>query len=329
MYNLGVQFKFDYDKAKPNKEAVIQGKKYRITILTERLVRLEYSENGVFEDKPTELVWYRNLPKPDFKIKEDKHFLEITTKYFTLSYIKEKKFYGGRANPTGYLKILCNNSDRIWYYKHPEVRNFGAPSFGLTDSNGKVKYHKSLYSLDGFASIDDSKNKVMLSTGEVTVRENQETDVYVFVYLKDFNEALNDYFKITGYPALIPRYALGNWWSRNNTYDDEQLSELIKTFDKKQIPISVLLLDKDWHIRQEINNKRLKTGFTFNKELFSSPFDMISYMHAKGIKVGLNVNPTEGIYPSEQLYDVMNKYLEADNKGVIPYNIFNPRFTDA
>ena len=137
MYNLGELFKFDYEKAKPNKESVFQGNNYSITVLTERLVRLEYSETGVFEDKPTELVWYRNLPKPEFKVKEDKFFLEITTKYFTLNYTKEKPFYGGKLNPSGYLKINCNNSDRFWYYGHPEVRNYGAPTLNLSDD--KVK----------------------------------------------------------------------------------------------------------------------------------------------------------------------------------------------
>jgi len=329
VYNLGKQFEFDYEKAKPNNDAIFKGNKYRITVLTERLVRLEYSENGIFEDKPTELIWYRNLPKPEFEVKNNPQVLEITTKYFSLTYIKEKPFYGGKVNPTNYLKINCNNSDKYWYYKHPEARNYGAPSLNLSNDNGRVIYHKSLYSLDGFSTIDDSNNKVMLPTGEVKERENKETDIYVFIYLKDFNEALKDYFKITGYPPLIPRYALGNWWSRNKTYNDEELYTLINNFEQKQIPISVLLLDKDWHLRDEIGKKRLKTGFTFNKELFASPYDMISYLHSKGIKLGLNINPTEGIYPNEERYEVISKYLEPNKNGVIPYNIFNPKFIDA
>ena len=120
MYNLGEQFKFDYEKSKPNKESIFQGNKYRITILTERLVRLEYSENGVFEDRPTELVWYRNLTKPEFTVKNESQVLEIETKYFTLTYIKEKPFYGGKINPTkrAFKKMFANiDSDIILYDK--------------------------------------------------------------------------------------------------------------------------------------------------------------------------------------------------------------------
>ena len=48
MANDGVQFKLNYQNGVANDKAIFKGTKYRITILTERLVRLEYSENGVF-----------------------------------------------------------------------------------------------------------------------------------------------------------------------------------------------------------------------------------------------------------------------------------------
>ena len=43
---------------------MIIGNKYRITILTERLVRFEYNEAGSFEDRPTEFVKNRKFQKP-------------------------------------------------------------------------------------------------------------------------------------------------------------------------------------------------------------------------------------------------------------------------
>ena len=47
MYNLGDRFKPDYSKSKSAVESIFKGNKYRITVLTERLIRLEYNENGV------------------------------------------------------------------------------------------------------------------------------------------------------------------------------------------------------------------------------------------------------------------------------------------
>ena len=120
MYDLGEQFKFDLNKSTANLECVFKGNKYRITVLTERLVRLEYNENGMFEDYPTELIWYRNLPKPQFTVSETDTTLKIITKYFELFYKKEKKFNSGKLNTTANLKINLLNTNKVWYYNHPE-----------------------------------------------------------------------------------------------------------------------------------------------------------------------------------------------------------------
>jgi len=83
LYNLGEQFKINYKKRKANENTVFKGKHYRITVLTERLLRLEYSKDGIFEDRPTELVLNRLFSEPRFQVKEDDKYLEITTNYFT------------------------------------------------------------------------------------------------------------------------------------------------------------------------------------------------------------------------------------------------------
>ena len=197
MYNLGEYFKIDCTKAKANPKAIIQGVKYRITVLTERLVRLEYNPNSLFEDLPTQIVWNRSFNVPNFQVKNDTKYLEITTKYFKLIYNKEKPFQGSKINPTSNLSIQLLNTDRIWYYGHPEIRNLGAPNLNLTDLKGNMKLGKGLYSLDGFTSIDDSNSKVIDEAGCVLNRKMSETDIYVFMYNNDFNECLKDYYNLS------------------------------------------------------------------------------------------------------------------------------------
>ena len=58
-----------------NPESVILGNNYRITVLTERLVRLEYNPNGIFYDNKTQLVSFRNFPKPEFELNQDDKYL--------------------------------------------------------------------------------------------------------------------------------------------------------------------------------------------------------------------------------------------------------------
>ena len=330
MYDLGDQFVLDLNKARPNPASVLQGDKYRITVLTERLVRLEYSETGEFEDKPTELVWYRNFPKPEFNVINNRNNLVIETKYFSLSYTKEAKFAGTAMNKTANLRIDLNGVDKTWYYGHQEVKNFGAPVLqknGSTDDNKEFNM-KGLYSIDGFTCIDDSDDYLFNQRGNCVKRANNEIDLYVFMYGKDFTLALKDYFMITGYPALIPRYALGNWWSRNDTYNDNTIDDLIENFDNHKIPLSVLMLDKDWHIRPTVGDKRLRTGFTFNGDLFKNPSNLVERLHNLGIRLGVNISPIDGFYPTEAFYKTAAKYIEPKPEGYIPFNVYDSKTID-
>ena len=104
MYEFGNQFKFSFENALSNPECVFKGAKYRITVLTERLVRLEYSKNGTFIDNPSSLVLFRKFDKPQFTVQESNSELIIETNYFKLIYRKEKNFYGGKITPSSSLK---------------------------------------------------------------------------------------------------------------------------------------------------------------------------------------------------------------------------------
>ena len=63
MYPLGKQFEVDYTKAKSDKKTVIMGNNYRISVISERIVRLEYSPLGKFNDRPTQIIKKRKITK--------------------------------------------------------------------------------------------------------------------------------------------------------------------------------------------------------------------------------------------------------------------------
>ena len=49
-------------------DAVVQGDRFRITVLTDGLLRLEWADDGVFEDRATTFALRRDLPVPDFRV---------------------------------------------------------------------------------------------------------------------------------------------------------------------------------------------------------------------------------------------------------------------
>ena len=64
------------------KEAFVIHGKCRFTLLTERILRLEYDPEGAFEDRPSQTVLCRNLPVPDYTFRDSGERLEIDTKHY-------------------------------------------------------------------------------------------------------------------------------------------------------------------------------------------------------------------------------------------------------
>ena len=123
MTNVSNYYIDSKNKLISDKESYIIGNKYRFTILTPRMIRLEYSINGVFEDRPTSLVINRSFPKVPYSITESNTLIQIDTGIFTLSYVKDSDFksttFGSNikaAFGTAVYKSIClsrRKNDRI------------------------------------------------------------------------------------------------------------------------------------------------------------------------------------------------------------------------
>jgi len=305
MAGLASYFIKDTNKLVPENKYIVKGKTYRFTILTPRLIRLEYNKNGIFEDRATSLVVNRSFSNTQFSITPDENFLIITTEYFTLRYAKE------RPLSSSTIKVNVTGSDKEWTYGHRDFRNYGSLSYSLDDLNEKFKLSKGLYSLDGFVAIDDSKNHVI--DNENFIKREPTTDIYLFVYKTDLGLCLQDYFNLTGYPPMIPRYALGNWWYKNDRYNMYDIDEILKKFKDNHIPISVFLLGDKWHNNIE--------NYTYDRTLFDINI-LNKYYSDKIQKFGLTINPSLKIEQNDPLYNEIIKYIPPINNVVsfIPLN---------
>ncbi len=331
MYPLGKQFEVDVEKGKCIDKVVFSSKCYRISVLSERLVRLEYNPSGHFVDAPSQMVSNRVFSLPKMKVNETNKILEITTSYFHLTYIKNAPFLGSKLDPMKNLKITLitgkEEDNRAWYYQHPEVRNMNGNCIS-DDLKTPDFLKRGLYSLEGFASFDDSQTLLYASDGTVFAREKGSIDVYVFMYYRDFSLAMQDYFLLTGKPKLLPRYAFGNWWSRDTSYTTDSLFSLVQQFSKRNIPLSIILLDHDWHYRDFEENHHLESGFTFNSKLFTDSTNLAQRLHEYNIRLGLTINPEQGIYPYEMYYQKACEYLNIQQNKIIVFDPLNPKLLD-
>ena len=138
MYDLGEHFKIDIMKSKTPASYVYRGKNYRFSILSDTLIRLEYSDAGTFNDYPTFFAQNRSFGKPRVEIVEDENILIIRNENFVLEYRKNKNFIGTKLIPEQNLKVTITNTDKFWYFNHPEARNFKGTGYSLDDMNGSV-----------------------------------------------------------------------------------------------------------------------------------------------------------------------------------------------
>lgn len=277
----------------PNQKNIVRGDKYRFSILSPRLIRIEYNKDNIFEDRATSLVVKRNFGDVSFTTSQTDLTLTIITEYFTLTYIKSSPITSKN------LKVVINGTDREWYPGHKEIRNLGSINYSLEYLDNNLKLDKGLYSFDGFSLLDDSHNFI-IENDMFLPRDNTTVDLYLFVYNNDLGLCLQDYFNLTGYPPMIPRYALGSWWYKNDPYNMYDIDDLIKKFNDNHIPISVFLLGNKWHNTTE--------NFSYDRSLFDQNI-LYKYYQSKKQKFGLTINPELPIYQNDPLYNSLQEKL--------------------
>lgn len=294
---------------KAKEENIIQGENYRITVLTPRLIRLEYQEENTFIDHSTQVVFNRDFAACDFEVKDTEEELQIITEALHLIYNKREFSPNGlsiqvRGNVSVYFSL--------WHYGETGY-NLGGTARTLDAVDGSCELEDGILSQNGFAVLDDSGSLLLTDDGWVTPRNSKGQDLYFFGYGRDYKGALKDYYYLCGKTPMLPRYALGNWWSRYYRYSEESYKDLILRFEREQIPFSVAVIDMDWHL-VDIDQKYGSgwTGFTWNRELFPNPEKFMEWLHEHNLKVTLNVHPADGIRAHEEMYLQMANALGRD-----------------
>ncbi len=155
-------------------------------------------------------------------------------------------------------------------------------------------------------------------------------DLYFFGYGSDFAACLRDFTRISGSIPMVPRYILGNWWSRYWAYTQDDLKLLMQEFYARDIPLSICIVDMDWHITKTGNSSDGWTGYTWNRELFPDPNGFIRWLHDQGLRTALNLHPARGIHPHEEQYKAMAEWMELKpaSKKPIPFDIADPHFME-
>jgi len=175
---------------------------YRITFLTERLVRLEYQKDGHFVDEKTACVQSRDFAPVAVNIGHKGRFIEYTTDYLQLLY-DEQPF-----SPEGLqirLKTDASLYTSVWYYGEP-LKTLGGTARTLDFTDGEADINAGLISKNGFSVLDDSASALFVD-GKIVPRPHEGLDLYFFGYGHDYAAAIRDFYHLAGKTPLLPRWA--------------------------------------------------------------------------------------------------------------------------
>lgn len=315
---------------------VFKTKHMRITLLTPCLLRLE---SGNFTDLPTQTVWNRNFPKVRCTWGQERDVFTLKT---------EETVFHIDVSRCRMISVTLPDGSVV---KDFEKGNLLGTARTLDGVNGATRLNPGVLSRSGVAVMDDSESLLLDEDGAIQPRPRCR-DQYFFAYGHDYRRCLRDFFALTGSVPMIPKYALGNWWSRYKAYTQGEYQALMQTFLDRKIPITVATIDMDWHwtdvvkrfgdvgkpgqgvtVQEKWFNTNCPgwTGYSWNTELFPDHQALLAWLKDNGFHVTLNVHPSQGIRPFEDCYEPMAKAMGYDpaEERRIPFDIANLKFNEA
>ncbi len=324
----------------------------RFTVLTPQVIRMEWAEDGKFEDRASLTFVNRKLEVPEFRVRQTRSKVTISTSNVTLTYIKGAKFSAENLS----AEILVADKKVVWHYGDEDTQNLMGTTrtidryYGSQEhprsSRRRSSMEKGLLSRAGWSVVDDSTRHLFVPVENHWKQwaecrpTGDRLDLYLFAYGHEYTKALKDYTLVAGNIPLPPKYVFGYWWSRYWQYSDNELRDLVETMRSLDIPIDVLIIDMDWHETWGLSKYNTKmdeydqrvgwTGYTWKQQLFPSPDNFLSWCHKQNLKTSLNLHPASGIQPYEEPYKRFTEAYGWKEEGKsVPYKMSDMKWADA
>jgi alpha-glucosidase (family GH31 glycosyl hydrolase) len=317
----------DYDSVADPQSVVTRGSA-RFTVLTDRLIRMEQvaKPGGAFEDRATLAMVNRKLPVPAFKTQEKDGWLTLTTSAVTLSYKVGDAFSASSLKVSGAFGAWAygdrNDGNLLGTIKSLDL--LGPISLNCTENNATVVHGETLHcewgvvSRDGWSIYHDESNYCLgASDWWAADASNVDTlDMYGFFHGHDFKGALADFVKVGGKAAMVPRAALGIWWTRWYDFNEFDALAVVEAYRSRSVPLDIFVLDMDWH------KKNSWTGYSYDRSLFPDPSSFMAEMHDEGLYMAANLHDDVGVGPWEDDYAYMAKLMGVTNtSATVPFTM--------
>ncbi|MBO7118913.1 MAG: DUF5110 domain-containing protein [Bacteroidaceae bacterium] len=312
--------------------AVVISGNARFTVLTSQMIRIQYSDAALFEDRATFSIVNRRLPVPEYTTETSDGYLYIRTQDLTLRYKEGSAFSEADKKPDNLMVTFQLNGRNVtWYPGKDDKLNLLGTCRTLDQAwgdNKRSNLEKGLLSRAGWSIIDESPSTLRGDGSSSYALEPKEDgitwwatqidstaiDWYFLGYGHEYKKCLQDYTKVGGRVPLPPKYILGYWYSRYWAYTQAEFLQIVSDVESHDIPMDVLIMDMDWH-------KSGWTGWSWNKSRIPQPTALIDSLHKHGLKTALNLHPSDGVGTHEDYYTAMANALKDRTRQTLKWKV--------
>lgn len=255
---------------------------YMFTVLTNGLISVRTVETNKGD-------YNYNFDNVVFDVKQNENKLTISTHDCSFIYHKG----AGRIEERIKIEFKKNDTLLIESINQSDQYNLGGLIRSVDKFDGKIEYEeydmnspskeveipKGLLSQQGWT--------VLKVVGDELVHNEVKGDpkeLFVFCYGDNYKKALSDFTHLNGNIPLLPKWALGNWFSRYQPLSDQDYRDIVTRFRTEKIPLDVIVPDMNWHIDGWF-------GTRYDSVKFPDMSNFLNWTNEQGIHVGFNHHP--------------------------------------
>jgi alpha-glucosidase (family GH31 glycosyl hydrolase) len=327
------------------------GGTYRITALTDDIIKVRFSDSLTYSDRLYAPVLTASVKmdvrqqtnkliartsnievhvqlnplsiefhdiQTGIKLSEEQGFVrEVDTTSFRFKLQAEEAIYGtgGRALPLnrrGY-KFLCYNKPQYGYGMGEEALNYSLPH---------------ILSSEDYMLLFDNPAKAWFDIGETATdvlefRSIGGNMAYYFINGGSFDSLIDRYTDLTGKQSLVPIWTLGNLQSRFGYRSQQEAEEALDKALDAGYPVDAIILDIYW-FGPELEDGRMG-DLDWDLERWPEPKKMIERFREKGVKTITVSEPFFTRKSKNYKFLSDNKFMALDSNGNtfdIPYFYF-------
>lgn len=312
----------------------------QIVVLTDHIVRIRYAVDGHFDTDFSYAISSKFTPENvDIFLNHRPNHIEIRTAALTIN-INKPDCNITFANPKGI--IICRDEKGFHWDEHPQyggnivkmskvvqegehfygmgdktmhlnlrgrrVTNWAMDTYGFKKEEDPIykaiPFYTAIHSGLGYGIFFDNTFKSYFDFGSerrsvASLWADGGEMNYYFIFGPELIDVTRRYTMLTGTPEMPPLWALGYQQSKWSYYPEKKVKEITSKLRALSIPCDAIYLDIDY-----MDGFRC---FTWDKEKFSDPKEMVTELKNDGFKTVVIIDPGIKVDPE---YPVFNEAIE-------------------